>query len=105
MGTKESMKEIKIINTFNSDINYSYRNLNNKDSYKSLYKRDSVRRNAHTIQYKGQTNIKNSNPKLTNRKQLMTKEQRNTLKENVRENKKTIAKNLVGIFLESSKKK
>ena len=101
------MKEIKIINTLNSDINHSERNLNNKDKYKNIYKRDSIRRNVHTVKDNRQINKKDNSQKLATKKHLMTKEQRNLLKnilkENVKENKKTIAKNLVGIFLESGK--
>ena len=100
MGAKVSMKEIKIINTMDSDINLSNRKLD-KDKFKNLYKRDSIRRNAQSVKDNQHVN------KITSRKNLMTKEQRNLLKsilkENVKENKKTIAKNLVGIFLESSK--
>ena len=51
---------------------------------------------------------KNENTqKLANRRRIMTKEQRNLLKsilkENVKENKKAIAKNLIGVFLENKK--
>ena len=102
------MKDLKVINILNSDINYSDRNLNNKDKDKNKYKRDSIRRNCHTVKGPGHINKKVSNQKLTSRKHIMTKEQRSLLKtilkENVKENKKTIAKNLAGIFLESGKK-
>ena len=102
------MKEIKVISTLNSDINRSSRNSNSKDKIKNIYKRDAIRRNAHTVKYMEESNKKYPNSKKpSSKKKLMTKEQRNLLKtilkENVKENKKTIAKNLVGIFLESNK--
>ena len=108
MGTKESMKEIKVITTLNSGVNRSRRDLNSKEKYKNIYKRDAIRRNAHTLKYLEESNQKiPNNKKLSTKKPLMTKEQRNLLKnilkENVKENKKTIAKNLIGIFLESNK--
>ena len=105
MGTKESLKEIKIINHLNSDVNRSNRDLNNKDRYKNLYKRD-IRKNTHTVKYFQESN-KSGSKKLSSKKHPMTKEQRNLLKiflkENVKENKKAIAKNLIGMFLESNK--
>ena len=107
MGTKESLKEIKIINHLNSDVNRSNRDLNNKDRYKNLYKRD-IRKNTHTVKYFQESN-KSGSKKLSSKKHPMTKEQRNLLKiflkENVKENKKAIAKNLIGMFLESNKSK
>ena len=109
MGTKESMREIKIINTLNSDINRSNKYINSKDRYQNAYKRNGIRANAHTVKFLQDTNkIENKNSKLSSRKHIMTKEQRNLLKnilkENVKENKKTIAKNLIGVFLENNKK-
>ena len=105
MGTKESLKEIKIINHLNSDVNRSNRDLNNKDRYKNLYKRD-IRKNTHTVNYFHESN-KSGSKKLSSKKHFMTKEQRNLLKiflkENAKENKKAIAKNLIGMFLESNK--
>ena len=109
MGTKESMREIKIINTLNSDINRSNKYINSKDRYQNVYKRNGIRSNAHTVKFLQDSNkIENNNSKLPSRKHIMTKEQRNLLKnilkENVKENKKTIAKNLLGVFLENNKK-
>ena len=46
MGTKESMKELKIINTLNSDVNRSNKDFNGK--FKNVYKRDAKRRNSIT---------------------------------------------------------
>ena len=104
MGTKESLKEIKIINHLNSDVNRSNRDLNNKDRYKNLCKRD-IRKNTHTVNYFHESN-KSGSKKLSSKKHFMTKEQRNLLKiflkENAKENKKAIAKNLIGMFLESN---
>ena len=105
MGTKESMKGIKVINTLNSDINRSSKDFTNNDKYKNRYKRDGNRRNSLTEKNIEAFN-KLENNELNNKK-IMSKEQRNLLrnilKENVKENKKAIAKNLIGIFLESNK--
>ena len=113
MGAKES-KEIKIINTLNKGINLSNINTNNDDKYKSytdrysnIYKRSPLRRTIHTVKNLEDEDKKENTQKLANRRRIMTKEQRNLLKsilkENVKENKKAIAKNLIGVFLESKK--
>ena len=109
MGTKESMKEIKIVNTLNSDIIRSKGDLNNKEKTNNINKRNAIRKNAHTVKYLEESTKKRSNSKKSStKKHIMTKEQRNLLKsmlkENVKENKKSIAKNLIGIFLGTSKK-
>ena len=99
------MKGIKVINTLNSDINRSNKDVTNNDKYKNIYKRDCNRRNSITEKNNETTNKKENNE--LNNKKIMSKEQRNLLrnilKENVKENKKAIAKNLIGIFLESNK--
>ena len=104
MGTKESMKEIKIINTLNFDSDRN-RNINNTERYKNLYKRQ-IRRNPHTVKIISDSNKSGNIKKLSKKKHIMTKEQRNLLKtflkENVKENKKNIAKNLIGIFIENN---
>ena len=115
MGNKESVRGIKIIKTLNTEFNNNLTNRNNnknnninknKDSNNStLMSRPKIRRNAHTVKF---LPSKNTNEiKLKTRHHIMTDEQRNIfkcfLKENVKENKKTIAKNLEGIFLESYK--
>ena len=113
MGAKDS-KEIKIINTLNKGINLSNINSNyndrfksNTDRYTNIYKRSPLRRIIHTITNLEEEDKKENTQKLTNRRHIMTKEQRNLLKnilkENVKENKKAIAKNLIGIFLDSKK--
>ena len=109
MGTKESMKEINVRNTLNTDIIRSNRDFTNKNKYKNTYKRNSIRCNAHTVKFLPDSHKVEDDPqKSSTRKQNMTKEQRNLLKtflkENVKENKKSIAKNLLGIFLENYKK-
>jgi len=105
MGSKESLKEIKIINTLNSDINRNSKSISNTDRYKNIYIRQ-IRRNPHTVKILPESKNGNSK-KLSKKKHMMTKEQRNLLKtflkENVKENKKSIAKNLAGIFFESNK--
>ena len=106
MGAKESLKEIKIINTLNSDVDRSNRNNSSAKRYKNIYKRQ-LRRNLHTVKITEKFNKNENHKKQSKKKHIMTKEQRNLLKtflkENVKENKKTIAKNLIGIFLESNK--
>ena len=107
MGTKESMKGIKVINTLNSDINRTsdFTN-NNNEKYKNIYKRDSMRRNSLTEKKSGTEKINKKENNELSKKKILSKEQRNLLrnilKENVKENKKAIAKNLIGIFLESN---
>ena len=113
MGAKES-KEIKIINTLNKGINLSNIKINNDDKYKSytdrytnIYKRSPLRRTIHTMKNLEDEDKNENTQKFANRRRIMTKEQRNLLKsilkENVKENKKAIAKNLIGVFLESKK--
>ena len=104
MGTKESMKGIKVINTLNSNINHPSQDFKNNEKNKNMFKRDANRRNSLT-EKNNETFNKKENSEL-NKKKIMSKEQRNLLrnilKENVKENKKAIAKNLIGIFLESN---
>ena len=115
MGNKESARSRKIIKTLNTEIKSNLNNNNsnnnnnknkNKDSNNStLMSRPKIRRNAHTVKF---LPSKNTNEmELKTRHHIMTEEQRNIfksfLKENVKENKRTVAKNLEGIFLESFK--
>ena len=114
MGNKESVRGRKIIKTLNTEIKSNLNNNNsnnnnknkNKDSNNStLMSRPKIRRNAHTVKF---LPSKNTNEmELKTRHHIMTDEQRNIfksfLKENVKENKRTVAKNLEGIFLESFK--
>ena len=108
MGTKESMKKLPIINSlddieFNKDNNNNY-DQNNASKNNDLFKRAKIRRNAHTVKYMPDT--KKNYLKMKTKKPIMTEEQRDLLKtflkENVKENKKAIAKNLASIFLESN---
>ena len=104
MGTKESMREIKIINTLYTDTDRN-RNLSNTERYKNIYKRQ-IRRNPHTVKILPDSKKNSNAKKVSKKKHIMTKEQRNLLKsflkENVKENKKSIAKNLIGIFIENN---
>ena len=105
MGNKESIKGIKFMNNLNTDKISSERNHHTNDNYKNIFKRnnrvvsDCIKMNKES---KTMESMKNNN-----KKNIMTKEQRNLLKsilkKNMKENKKRIAKNLAGIFLESSK--
>ena len=110
MGTKESMKKIPIINSL-GDTELNKDHINNyghsNAAQNNDFKRVKIRRNAHTVKYIPDTK-KNEN-KMKTKKPIMTEEQRNLLKsflkENVKENKKAIAKNLASIFLESNQNK
>ena len=113
MGTKQSHYDMNILNTLNPDINYNHENIQNisnkinininDKNISNLYKRDTSR-----SQYSNRLNTEpNTKDKKSKKNQVMTKEQRNVLKEllkeNVKENQKRIAKNLVDIFLESNR--
>jgi hypothetical protein len=119
MGNKESARGIKIIKTLNPEIKTNVNNNNNnnnkkknnknknKDSNNStLMTRPKIRRNAHTVQFLPNKNT--NEMKLKTRNHIMTDEQRKIfkcfLKENAKENKRSIAKNLKGFFFESYKK-
>ena len=101
MGTKEPLKTTKFTSLLYSDVRASNKDLNNKDKINDNYKR-LIRKNPHTVKF---TDF--SEKKYSSKKPIMTKEQRNLLKtflkENVKENKKTIAKNLIGIFMENKR--
>ena len=108
MGTKESMKKLPILNSL-EDIELNKDNRNNYDHNNSsqnndLFKRAKIRKNAHTVKFLPDN--KKNDHKMKTKKPIMTEEQRNLLKtflkENVKENKKAIAKNLASIFLESN---
>ena len=105
MGTKESLYDLNGLNKVNVGKNISKESLENIKLHKKdyLYKRDTSR-SQHTSQVNTEPNTKT---KKNKKKQIMTKEQRillkKLLKENVKENNRRIAKNLIGIFLESSK--
>ena len=108
MGTKESMKKLPILNSLEDiELNKDNRNnydLNNSAQNNDLFKRAKIRRNAHTVKFLPDN--KKNDHKMKTKKPIMTEEQRNLLKtflkENVKENKKAIAKNLASIFLESN---
>ena len=107
MGTKESLYDLNGLNKVNVGKNISKESLENIKLHKkdNLYKRDTSR-SQHTSQVNTEPNTKTKKNK-NKKKQIMTKEQRillkKLLKENVKENNRRIAKNLIGIFLESSK--
>ena len=115
MGNKDSVHGIKIIKTLNAEFKSNFNNNNNNKNINNNKNKESnnstvmsipkFRRNAHTVKFLPN---KNTNEiKLQTRHHIMTDEQRNIfkslLKENVKENKISIAKNLEGIFLESYK--
>ena len=102
MKQNEIINGIKVINTLNSDVN---RKVDSKQlSVHNIFKRDKIRINRKSFQ--NLVSRKNMT-KIKSKKSLMTKEQRTILKsflkENATQNKKTVAKNLIGFFLESSK--
>ena len=102
MKQNEIINGIKVINTLNSDVN---RKADSKQlSVHNIFKRDKIRINRKSFQ--NLVSRKNVT-KIKSKKSLMTKEQRTILKsflkENATQNKKTVAKNLIGFFLESSK--
>ena len=102
MKQNEIINGIKVINTLNSDVN---RKADSKQlSVYNIFKRDKIRINRKSFQ--NLVSRKNMT-KIKSKKSLMTKEQRTILKsflkENATQNKKTVAKNLIGFFLESSK--
>ena len=109
MGGRQSIYDSNILNKLNPDINVareSIQNISNKININindsNLYKRD-MSRNKHI----SQINTDPTKKKKSKNNKLMTKEQRillkKLLKDNVKENKKKISKNLVGLF--GSKKK
>ena len=102
MKHDEEINGIKVINTLNSDINI--KDGSDQKSNQSIFKRDKIRINRKSFQ--SLVSKKNMN-RIISKKNLMTKEQRTILKsflkENAKQNKKTVAKNLIGFFLESSK--
>ena len=112
MGTKQSLYDANILNTLNPDINVTQErvqnisnkiNININDNISNLYKRDTLR-SKHISQIGTDPNTKN---KKSKRKKQMTRQQRILLKkllnENALENKKKIAKNLIGFYLGSKK--
>ena len=100
---KETINGIKIINTLNSDINRKSV-LPELTSFNNIFQRDKIRINRTSFQ--SLVSKKNIN-KIKSKKNLITKEQRTILKsflkENAKKNRKAVAKNLIGFFLESSK--
>ena len=112
MGTKQSLYDVNILNTLNPDINVTQErvqnisnkiNININDNISNLYKRDTLR-SKYISQIGTDPNTKN---KKSKRKKQMTRQQRILLKkllnENALENKKKIAKNLIGFYLGSKK--
>ena len=102
MKQNEIINGIKVINTLNSDLS---RKIDSEQApIQNIFKRDKIRINRKSFQ--NLVSKKNIN-KIKSKKNLMTKEQRTILKsflkENATQNKKTVAKNLIGFFLESSK--
>ena len=99
---KETINGIKIINTLNSDINR--KTTSEQVPIQNIFKRDKIRLNRNSFQ--NLVSKKNIN-KIKPKKSLMTKEQRSILKsflkENAKKNRKAVAKNLIGFFLESTK--
>jgi cGMP-dependent protein kinase len=94
METKGSLKDVNnAVTNSNGD-----RNINNDDSKRK------IRKYSHTLKFIQEKDL--NEKRSSSKKHYMTKEQRNLLKtylkENAKENKKTIAKNLVGMFLESN---
>ena len=101
MKQNEIINGIKVINTLNSDVNR--KTDLEQIPIQNIFKRDKIRINRKSFQ----NLVSKKNNKLKSKKSLMTKEQRyilkSFLKENATQNKKTVAKNLIGFFLESSK--
>ena len=101
MKQNEIINGIKVINTLNSDVNR--KTDSEQIPIQNIFKRDKIRINRKSFQ----NLVSKKNNKLKSKKSLMTKEQRyilkSFLKENATQNKKTVAKNLIGFFLESSK--
>ena len=102
MKQKETINGIQIINTLNLDVNR--KSHPEQGSIQNIFKRDKIRLNRNSFQ--SLVSKKNINQK-SKKKNLMTGEQRTLLKsflkENAKKNKKAVAKNLIGFFLESSK--
>ena len=112
MGAKHSLYDTNVLNSLNPDINLTQErvqnisnkiNININNSIDNLYKRDTTR-SKHLNQIKTDPSTKQ---RKTKKKQEITKQQRNLLKklikDNLVENKKKIAKNLVGLFIGNKK--
>ena len=113
MGNKQSLYDnTNILSGLNPDINLTQgrvQNISNKinininDNISNLYKRDASQ-SQFISQVKTEPNTKQKQSKKIKE---MTKEQRNLLKkilkDNAQENKKKIAKNLIGLYLVSKK--
>ena len=102
MKQNEIINGIKVINTLNSDVSRKV------DSEQvptlNIFKRDKIRINRNSFQ-----NLisKKNITQIKSKKKFMSKEQRTILKsflkENAKKNRKSVAKNLIGFFVESSK--
>ena len=101
MKQKETINGIQIINTLNLDVNR--KSHPEQGSIQNIFKRDKIRLNRNSFQ----SLVSKKNISQKSKKNLMTGEQRTLLKsflkENAKKNKKAVAKNLIGFFLESSK--
>ena len=106
MKPKETINGIKIINTLNSEIKRKSNNKYAQGSSKNIFKRDKARIKR-TSNHVSKSSSKND--MILSKKQFMTKEQRKILKtflkENAKKNRKAVAKNLIGFFMESGKNK
>ena len=102
MKQNETINGIEVVNTLNSDI-IRKENIN-QVPIKNIFKRDKIRINRNSFQ-----NLvsKKNITQIKSKKKLMSKEQRTILKsflkENAKKNRKSVAKNLIGFFVESSK--
>ena len=104
MKPNETISGIKIINTLNTDINRKGNNIIGQIPPLNIFKRDKIRLKRisnHAPKSSGKSSLNIS------KKKFMTKEQRyilkSFLKENAKKNRKAVAKNLIGFFMESSK--
>ena len=106
MKPKETINGIKIINTLNSEIKRKSNNKYEQGTSKNIFKRDKARIKR-TSNHVSKSSSKND--MILSKKQFMTKEQRKILKtflkENAKKNRKAVAKNLIGFFMESGKNK
>ena len=102
MKQNETINGIEVVNTLNSDI-IRKENIN-QVPIQNIFKRDKIRINRNSFQ-----NLvsKKNITQIKSKKKLMSKEQRTILKsflkENAKKNRKSVAKNLIGFFVESSK--
>ena len=102
MKQNETINGIEVVNTLNSDI-IRKENIN-QVPIQNIFKRDKIRINRNSFQ-----NLvsKKNITQIKSKKKLMSKEQRTILKsflkENAKKNRKAVAKNLIGFFVESSK--